>query len=68
MNDWKDYRIIQRQRAQELQRQGYVLIAEGITREEFTLKCRSKELPVKAIHLWAIDEAYAPGPKQESVS
>lgn len=62
----KDYRIIQRQRAQELQRKGYTLVAEGITAEEYRLKCQGKEFPPYTTHLWAIEEAWAPKPKERA--
>lgn len=58
----KDWRIIQRQRADELARQGYRLVANGNGLDEMVLKARRHTLPAGTIWLWALQEAWA---KQE---
>lgn len=55
----KDWRIIQRRRADELARQGYRLVANGNGLDEMVLKARRHTLPPGTIWLWAIQEAWA---------
>lgn len=57
---FKDLRVTQRQRAKELEGKGYVFIAKCETLDEFARMAKRRELPVGAIHLWAIGEIWAP--------
>lgn len=57
---FKDIRVTQRNRVQELAKQGYVLVATGISQETCLSLAKSRALPAKSIHLWAIDEVWAP--------
>ncbi|MDK1375829.1 MULTISPECIES: hypothetical protein [unclassified Sinorhizobium] len=59
-HEYRDPRVRQRERAQELAEQGYVRIAEGITHDTFNSLTRSRSWPICAVHLWAIDEVWAP--------
>lgn len=60
----KDFLLSQKQRAAELKRKGYRLIANNTSIDEAVLKARRKEWPTKTIWLPALQEAYAP-PAQE---
>jgi len=55
-----DLRVKQRERANELAAQGFYLVAEGVDHLEFTNLARSRELPPRSVHLWAIDEVWSP--------
>lgn len=57
---FKDLRITQRQEAQELRSNGFVLVAEGITHDGFIALAKSRAIPAGSIHKWAIDEVWAP--------
>lgn len=52
--------IKHRIRADELQRDGYVLAASGVNHEAFARLAKNRGLPPKSIHLWAIDEVWTP--------
>ncbi|NTF54399.1 hypothetical protein G6L12_05760 [Agrobacterium rhizogenes] len=54
-HQFKDWRIIHQDRARELQRQGYRLIAEGAE-----LKARYSNVPAGTIFFWATGEMWAP--------
>lgn len=56
-----DVRVSQRLRAEELERKGYVRIAEGVKHDDFTTLGKSRAIPAGSIHLWAIDEVWCPG-------
>ncbi len=55
-----DLRVEQRERANELAAQGFFLVAQGVDHLEFANLARSRELPPRSVHLWAIDEAWSP--------
>lgn len=59
-HQFRDLRIVHQQRAEELSRQGYRLIAESITADAFMNLGKSRAIPAGSIHLWAIDEVWAP--------
>lgn len=59
-HEFKDIRVTHRLRAEELAKLGHVLVAEGITREAFCHLAKSRGIPAGSIHLWAIDEVWAP--------
>ncbi len=54
-HEFKDWRIIHQDRAKELQRQGYRLVAEGLE-----LKARFNGAPAGAIYFWSTGELWAP--------
>lgn len=62
----KDLRITQRQRAEELARSGYVFVLSCTSHDAFANLAKKRQLPIGAIHLWAIDEVWAP--KQAEIS
>lgn len=57
---FKDVRITQRERAKELESKGYWLCATDVSHEKFASMARNRKLPVGSLHLWAIDEVWAP--------
>jgi hypothetical protein len=59
-HQFRDLRIIHHRRADELSKQGYRLIAESITSDAFISLGKSRAIPAGSIHLWAIDEVWAP--------
>jgi hypothetical protein len=59
-HQFRDLRIVHRQRAEDLARQRYLLVANGITHESFGKLAKSRGIPAGSIHLWAIDEIWAP--------
>ncbi|WP_051000025.1 hypothetical protein [Sinorhizobium fredii] len=56
----RDLQIVQRERSAELASQGYVLIAEGVTHDAFASLAKSRSIPARSRHLWALDEVWAP--------
>ena len=56
----KDFLFSQKQRAAELKRKGYRLIADNTGIDEAVIKARRKEWPTKTLWLPALQEAYAP--------
>ncbi len=59
-HQFRDLRIVHRQRSEELSKQGYRLVAESITSDAFLSLGKSRAIPAGSIHLWAIDEVWAP--------
>lgn len=57
MIDWQQR---QRARTHELEKQGYILLAENVTQERAVQLTRSKAWPVGTIWFWAIMEAWSP--------
>jgi hypothetical protein len=57
---FKDLRITQRLRAEELERAGYVFIGECKGHDQFAAQAKKRLLPSGAVHLWAIDQIWAP--------
>lgn len=57
---FKDLRVTQRQRSEELAREGFVLFATDVNHEKFASMAKARKLPVGSRHLWAIDEVWAP--------
>ena len=55
-----DLRVTQRKRADELAAQGFSLVAQGVDHLEFAQLAKSRELPARSVHLWAIDEVWSP--------
>lgn len=62
---FKDLRVTARLRSEELQRSGFVFIRECKSHEKFANLLKKRELPVGAVHLWAIDEVWAPRLRQD---
>jgi hypothetical protein len=56
----KDLRVTQRLRADELQGQGYAFLCECKGHDAFASMAKKRQIPPGAIHLWAIDEVWAP--------
>lgn len=56
----RDLQIVQRERSAELASQGYVLISEGVTHDAFASLAKSRGIPAGSLHLWALDEVWAP--------
>ncbi|MGH0280453.1 hypothetical protein [Sinorhizobium meliloti] len=51
----------QRERSAELASQGYVLVADGgVTHDAFSSLAKSRAIPAGSLHLWALDEVWAP--------
>lgn len=65
---FKDLRITHRQRSEELQKSGFVFVCNA-GNEKFTSMAKRRELPAGSIHLWAIDEIWAPAsaPSQQAL-
>lgn len=59
---FKDLRITQQLRAEGLERAGYVFIGECKGHDQFAAQAKKRLLPAGAIHLWAIDQIWAPRP------
>jgi hypothetical protein len=57
---WKDWRIIHRQRAQELAAKGWRLAAENLPLDNGVLMGRRKMWKPGSIWLWAISEMWSP--------
>jgi hypothetical protein len=57
---WKDWRVIQRQRANELAEQGYRLIAENIDHPTAVAMAKRRMFPVGSRWLWATSEVWGP--------
>lgn len=62
---FNDLRITHRLRAEELQRAGFLFLRECKSHETFNNLTKKRELPTGAVHLWAIDEVWAPAKRQE---
>jgi hypothetical protein len=56
----KDLRVTQRLRADDLQGQGYAFLCECKGHDAFASMAKKRQIPAGAIHLWAIDEVWAP--------
>jgi hypothetical protein len=57
---YKDLRVTQRLRAEELAGQGYAFLCECKGHDAFASMAKKRQIPAGAIHLWAIDEVWAP--------
>jgi hypothetical protein len=57
---FKDIRITQRNRADELQTAGYHFHSNCESLDKFKSGGRNGQYPSGSIHLWAIDEVWAP--------
>jgi hypothetical protein len=55
-----DLRITHRRRAESLAKDGYRLVAEGVTADSFRYLGKSRAIPSGSVHLFAIDEVWAP--------
>ena len=59
-HSFRDLSVVHRQRAGELSKKNYRLIAESINADAFLSLGKSRAIPAGSIHLWAIDEVWAP--------
>lgn len=59
-SEFKDWRIVHRERASEMQRQGFVLHAKGIELTDFKAKGERRIFPAGTVFLWSIQEAWGP--------
>src|ERR1041384_6678700 len=57
---FKDIRVTQRLRADELQSKGYLFHSKCESIDTFRSRLKRGEFPVGATHLWAIDEVWVP--------
>lgn len=59
-HQFRDIRITHRLKAEELAKDGYVLIASGVTHDQFYILTRGRSIPPGSKHLWGIDEVWCP--------
>jgi hypothetical protein len=57
---FKDWRVIHRQRANDLQAAGFGLFRKEVTIDIFSLGCRRRAWPAGSIWFWCIEEVWAP--------
>lgn len=57
-SDFKDWRIIHRQRTEELADDGFRLLRSAISLDEFVLLGRRKALPTGSIWFWSLQEVW----------
>ena len=60
VSSFKDWRIIQRARTDELSAQGFRCIAVDIGLDEMVTKSRRKTFPAGTIWFWCLQEAWGP--------
>ncbi|MDI6838011.1 MAG: hypothetical protein QMD99_20170 [Rhizobiaceae bacterium] len=57
---FRDIRITHRLKAEELAKNGYVLIASGVNHDQFYILTRGRSIPPGSTLLWGIDEVWCP--------
>lgn len=54
----RDWHAIQRQRTEQLERKGYILLASEIGQDEMVSRVRRKEFPAGTVWFWRLQEAW----------
>lgn len=61
---WKDWKIIQRATARELEAKGFVCVATGITHDMACARARQKRDPAGSVWFWCIEEIWSPNTQE----